>query len=280
MAERFANKVVVITGASAGIGAAAARRFAAEGARVVLAARGAEGLEALAREIGNERALAVPTDVADAVAARALLDRAVAAYGAVNVLVNNAGYNRRGPVEQSPAEELARIVDVNLRAPIVLTRLAIPYLRRAGGGAIVNVASIAGRIPLPEEATYSATKFGLRAFTFALADELEGSGITVSAVSPGPVETGFILREVEEVPAVVFSQPMSSADEIATLILDCAADGTLERAHPTSSAYLATLGYLVPQIPRLLRPLLERQGRAAKASYIAKLRGGSRDPNH
>jgi short-subunit dehydrogenase len=280
MAERFANKVVVITGASAGIGAAAARRFAAEGARVVLAARGAEGLEALAREIGNERALAVPTDVADAAAARALLDRAVAAYGAVNVLVNNAGYNRRGPVEQSPAEELARIVDVNLRAPIVLTRLAIPHLRRAGGGAIVNVASIAGRIPLPEEATYSATKFGLRAFTFALADELEGSGITVSAVSPGPVETGFILREVEEVPAVVFSQPMSSADEIAALILDSAADGTLERAHPTSSAYLATLGYLLPQIPRLLRPLLERQGRAAKESYIAKLRGGSRDPTH
>jgi short-subunit dehydrogenase len=278
MAERFVGKVVVITGASAGIGAAAARRFASEGARVVLAARGASGLEALAREIGGAHALAVPTDVADPAAAQALLDRAVATFGAVNVLVNNAGYNRRGPVEQCPPEELARIVDVNLRAPIVLTRLAIPYLRRAGGGAIVNVASIAGRIPLPEEATYSATKFGLRAFTFALAEELEGSGITVSAVSPGPVETGFILREVEEVPAVVFSQPMSSADDIARLILDSAADGALERAHPASSAYLATLGYLVPQIPRLLRPLLERQGRAAKESYIAKLRAGASRP--
>lgn len=273
MAERFAGKVVVVTGASAGIGAAAARRFVAEGARVVLAARGITELETLAREIGPERALAVPTDVADASAAAALLDRAVATFGAIHVLVNNAGFNRRGPVEQAPAEDLARIVDVNLRAPIVLTRLALPHLRRAGGGAIVNVASIAGRIPLPEEATYSATKFGLRAFTFALADELEGSGITVSAVSPGPVETRFILREVEEVPDVVFSQPMSSADEIADLILACAADGRLERAYPASSAYLATLGYLVPQIPRLLRPLLERQGRAAKQSYIAKLRG-------
>jgi len=272
MAERFSGKVVVITGASAGIGAAAARRFAAEGARVVLAARGVTELEVLAREIGPERALAVPTDVTDAAAAGALLDRAVATFGAVHVLVNNAGYNRRGPVEHVPPEELARIVEVNLRAPIVLTRLAIPHLRRAGGGAIVNVASIAGRIPLAEEATYSATKFGLRAFTFALAEELEGSGITVSAVSPGPVETGFILREVEDVPAVVFSQPMSSAVEIADLILDCAADGTLERAHPASTAYLATLGYLVPQIPRLLRPLLERQGRAAKQAYIAKLR--------
>jgi short-subunit dehydrogenase len=270
MAERFPGKVVVITGASAGIGAAAARRFVAEGARVVLAARGVSELEGLAHELGGTRALAVPTDVSDAAAAKALLERAEAAFGAINVLVNNAGYNRRGAVEHVPAEDLARIVDVNLRAPIVLTRLAIPYLRRAGGGAIVNVASIAGRIPLPEEATYSATKFGLRAFTFALAEELQGSGITVSAVSPGPVETGFILKELEEVPDVVFSQPMSSADDIAKLILECAADGSIERAHPASSAYLATLGYLVPQLPRLLRPLLERQGRAAKQAYIAK----------
>jgi short-subunit dehydrogenase len=273
MAERFVGRVVVITGASAGIGAAAARRFAAEGARVVLAARGAGELDSLAREIGPDRALAVPTDVSDPTAAAALLDRAVAAFGAIHVLVNNAGFNRRGPVEHSPAEELARIVDVNLRAPVVLTRLAIPHLRRAGGGAIVNVASIAGRIPLPEEATYSATKFGLRAFTFALAEELEGSGITVSAVSPGPVETGFILKELEDVPDVVFSQPMSTAGEIADLIVKCAADGALERAYPASTAYLATVGYLIPQIPRLLRPLLERRGREAKARYMAGRRG-------
>src|SRR5688500_7413422 len=114
MAERFVGKVVVVTGASAGIGAATSRRFAAEGARVV------------------------PPAATAPAAAAALLARAVASCGAVHVLVNNAGYNRRGPVENVPAEELARIVDVNLRAPIVLARLAIPYLRRAGGGAIVN----------------------------------------------------------------------------------------------------------------------------------------------
>jgi short-subunit dehydrogenase len=273
MAERFVGRVVVITGASAGIGAAAARRFAAEGARVVLAARSAGELDSLARELGAERALAVPTDVTDPAAVAALLDRATAAFGGIHVLVNNAGFNHRGPVEHSPVEELARIVDVNLRAPVVLTRLAIPHLRRAGGGAIVNVASIAGRIPLPEEATYSATKFGLRAFTFALAEELEGSGITVSAVSPGPVETGFILKELEDVPDVVFSQPMSTAGEIADLIVECAADGALERAYPASTAYLATVGYLIPQIPRLLRPLLERRGREAKARYMAGRRG-------
>ena len=273
MANRFEGKTVIITGASSGIGESAAHMFAAEGANVVLAARTAGDLDKVVSAIVAEGgvALAVPTDVADSTACANLLDAAQSRFGNVHVLVNNAGYNFRGPVEEAPSAELARIVEVNLRAPIVLTRLALPYLRRSGKAAIVNVASIAGRIPLPYEATYSATKFGLRAFTFALAEELESTGITVSAVSPGPVETGFLLKEVEEVPDLVFSQPMSSADDVAKLVLDCAADGALERVCPQISGYLATAGYLLPQLPRLLRPILQYQGRAAKQAYIDKL---------
>ncbi len=274
MARRFEGKTVIVTGASSGIGESAARQFAAEGASVVLAARSAVVLDHLASEIAAEGgvAMAVPTDVSDTSACALLLEAAQAKFGAIHVLVNNAGYNFRGPVEEAPSAELAKIIDVNLRAPVVLSRLALPYLRRSGKAAIVNVASIAGRIPLPYEATYSATKFGLRAFTFALAEELESTGITVSAVSPGPVETGFLLRDVEEVPDIVFSQPMSSAAEVAALVLDCAHDGALERVCPQISGYLATAGYLVPQLPRLLRPLLQYQGRAAKEKYIDKLR--------
>lgn len=274
MSKRFEARTVIVTGASSGIGESAARMFAAEGANVVLAARSADVLEHRASEIAAAGgvAMAVPTDVADPAACAMLLEAAQAKFGGVHVLVNNAGYNFRGPVEEAPSAELARIIDVNLRAPIVLTRLALPYLRRSGKAAIVNVASIAGRIPLPYEATYSASKFGLRAFTFALAEELESTGITVSAVSPGPVETGFLLDDVEEVPDIVFSQPMSTADEVAALVLDCAADGTLERTCPQLSGYLATAGYLVPQLPRLLRPILEYQGRSAKERYIEKLR--------
>jgi short-subunit dehydrogenase len=167
--------------------------------------------------------------VSDQARCAAIVDAVVRDLGGIDVLVNNAGANKRGPVERREPGELAQIVSVNLIAPIVLTRLALPHLRRRGRAAIVNVASIAGQVPLPEEATYSATKFGLRAFTFAVREELLGSGITVSAVSPGPVETGFILEELDEVPDLVFANPMSSADEIAAAVLDCAADGSVER---------------------------------------------------
>jgi hypothetical protein len=265
--KRFIDKTVVITGASAGIGACASRQFAAEGANVVLAARGREALDAVAAELPPGRALVVPTDVGDTKALANLLARADEQFGAVHVVVNNAGYNLRGPVSKFEPDDLGKVVDVNLRAPIVMSRMALPYLRRAGRGAIVNVASIAGRLPLEDEATYSATKFGLRCFTFAMAEELAGSGITVSAVSPGPVETQFILGELDEVPDVVFSQPMRTPEQIAALILDCAHDGQVERTEPRVSGYLATLAYLVPGLRRRLKPLMEMRGRANKRRY-------------
>lgn len=269
--RRFLDQVVLVTGASTGIGAAAARMFAAEGAKVVLAARGRDALETLATELraAGHQVEAVPTDVADMDALRHLVARTLEWGGRLDVLVNNAGVNHRGEIEHLTPEQLAQIVQVNLSAPIVLSRLCLPHLQ-ASKGAIVNVASLAGRIPVVHEATYSATKFGLRAFTMALAEELAPHGVRVSVVSPGPVDTGFIMQDLDHVPDLVFSQPMSTAEQIAALVVECAVDGRVERMRPELGGRLATLGYLFPALRRALIPVMERKGRAAKQRFRAR----------
>src|SRR5215468_8120327 len=213
MARRFTGKVVLITGASRtdGIGAAAAQRFADEGATVAITARSAAGLESVASRIQDRggEVRAFPADLSDPAACEALLRAVDEAFGGLDVLVNNAGANTRGDVEKQDPVALANIIQVNLVAPILLTRLALPRLRARGGGSVVQVASIAGQIPLDGEATYSASKHGLRAFSFALREELAGSKIHVAVVSPGPVETGFLLDEIDDVPDLVFANPTS-----------------------------------------------------------------------
>ena len=270
--SRFDGKTVVITGASSGIGESCARKFVAEGARVVLAARSAEPLQRLVEEFGRDVAHAVPTDVSDRAACERLVSETTSRFGSLDILVNNAGFNSRGPLEELPIDTMLQILHVNLRGPMMLTKLVLPTMRSQDSGTIVNVASLAGRFPLDDEATYSATKFALRAFSFALAEELRETNVRVSVVSPGPVETGFIMDEsvIDEVPDLVFSQPMSTADEIADLVLASAADGARERTKPALSAKLATLGYLFPGLRRSLIPVFRRKGHAAKKKYIAR----------
>jgi len=270
--KRFDGKTVVVTGASSGIGESCARKFAAEGAKVVVAARSAEPLQRLVDDLGRDVALAVLTDVSDLGACERLLEQAKSRFGSIDVLVNNAAYNCRGPVASLAVEQMLQMLDVNLRAPMVLTRLVLPTMQSQGSGTIVNVASLAGRFPLEDEASYSTTKFGLRVFSFALAEELRDSNVRVCVVSPGPVDTGFITNEgiIDTVPPLVFSQPMSTADEIADLVLASAADGARERVKPAIAGKLATLGYLVPSLRRLLIPVFERKGEREKRKYIAR----------
>ena len=263
----FSGRVALVTGASAGVGEATARALSAAGAKVVIAARGMEKLERVAADID---ATPIAADVASEAGCRALIEQALAVHGRLDMLVNNAGCHHRGPVATRSADEMGQMVDTNLRAPLMLSRLALDALGQSDGAAIVNVASIAGYMPLAGSASYSATKFGLRAFTYALADELADTDISVSVVSPGPIATGFILEDIDSVSDITFSQGMSTPEQIAELILACARDGRVERSRPAMSRVMATAGYLLPALPRMLHPLLAAKGRRAKDRYRRK----------
>lgn len=269
----FNDKTVIITGGSEGVGAATARLFAEAGANLMLVARSKKKLESVATELRDKtRVELFAMDVTDEDACVDLFKKADFEFGRVDVLVNNAGYHARGDVRDVSAEDLGRIIDVNLKAPIILTRLALPYLEDSGGGAIINVASLHGRLASVGATTYSASKFGLRIFTLALRQELEGSGIKAAVVSPGPVDTGFIMDHLDDVDDIVFSQPMSTAEEVGQAILDLCGNNVAEQAMPKSSGILATLAYLVPWLAKQLRPMLRKKGARVKARLIAERR--------
>lgn len=269
----FKDKTVIITGGSEGVGAATARKFAEHGANLVLVARSKRNLDRIAEELREKtRVEIVAMDISDTDACINLFKKAEFEFGDINILVNNAGYHERGPVESVSVEDLSAMIDVNLKAPIIMCKLAIKYLKQAGGGAIINVASLAGRTPVPRAATYSATKFGLRAFTFALGEELRGSNIKIAAVSPGPIDTGFIMSNIDDVTDVTFSQPMSTADEVAQEILNLTANTKRERSMPPISGLLTTTMYLFPWLGRLVLPLMIRKGRNVKRKLKARMR--------
>lgn len=262
----FKDKTVIVTGGSEGVGAAAARQFAEAGANLLLVARSKKNLEALAAELRDKSHVEIfAMDVSDADACVDLFKKANFEFGRIDVLVNNAGYHQRGKFESVDAADLAKMIDVNLRAPIVLTRLAIPYMRDSGGGAIVNVGSLAGRTPVPNSATYAASKAGLRALTYSLREELDGSNIKVAVVSPGPIDTGFIMSDIDKVSDITFSQPISTADEVAQVILDLCGNRQVEVSMPWSSGVLTMSSYLMPWFGRWVRPMLERRGANVKA---------------
>lgn len=267
----FKDKTVIITGGSEGVGAAVAGLFAEAGANLMLVARGKKNLETVAEELRDKTKVEIfAMDVSDADACVDVFKKAQFEFGRVDILINNAGYHARGAVDAVDAAELAKMVDVNLRAPIVLARIALPYLREADEGAIINVGSLAGRTPIPGSATYSSTKAGLRAFTMALAEELRDTNIKVGLVSPGPVNTGFIMSDVDKTADITFSQPMSTAEDVAQNILDLCGNKIREVAMPALSGFLTTVTYLFPWVGRQMKPVLERKGQQVKKELKAE----------
>lgn len=262
----FKDKTVIITGGSEGVGAAVARLFAEAGANLLLVARTKKNLEAAAAELrGITRVEIFAMDVSDPDACVDMFKKADFEFGRIDILINNAGYHQRGPFASVDAADLGKMIDVNLKAPIMLTRIALPYMRDAGGGAVINVGSLAGQTPVPNSATYAASKAGLRSLTYSLSVELEDAKIKVAVVSPGPIDTRFIMSDIDKVSDLTFSQPISTADEVAQSILDLCGNKQVELSMPRISGFLTTMSYLMPWLGRLLRPMLERHGANVKA---------------
>lgn len=194
MAPAFQNKVVLITGASSGIGRAAARAYAAQGAHIVLAARREPALQDAAREVEalGVRALPVRCDVAREEDVARLMRETHAAFGALDILVNNAGLGLYGPVEALGEAQLREVFEINFFGLVRVTRAALPLLRqRAPGAQIINVSSVLGHRGLPLLGGYCSSKAAVNALTESLRAELAAEGISVLLLSPGLTDTEF-----------------------------------------------------------------------------------------
>lgn len=191
MSKNIEGKVVVITGASSGLGEASARLLSEQGAKVVLGARRLKRIERLASEIkdGGAESIAVETDVTDQKQVNALVEAAIKQYGRVDVMLNNAGLMPHSPLERLKTDDWDRMIDVNIKGVLYGIAAALPHMQKQKSGHIINVSSVAGHLVTPGGAVYCATKHAVRAISEGLRQEVKPYNIRSTIVSPGAVAT-------------------------------------------------------------------------------------------
>jgi len=230
MSRPLDGTVALVTGASSGIGAATARALAAQGAAVALAARRADRLDLLAREINaaGGRTLVIETDVTDSSQAESAVERTVLEFERLDTVINNAGVMLLGPIENAPLEEWEQMIKVNELGVLYVSHAALPHLLKAAQSAprrvadLVNISSVAGRVARRGSGVYNLTKFGIGAFSESLRQEVTGRHVRVSLVEPGAVNTelmSHVRSEVREQAAQRFASiERLEGDDIAEVI--------------------------------------------------------------
>lgn len=210
------GSVALVTGASRGIGRAVAVALAREGCDLALVARGAEGLEETAESCRAEgaRCLTIAVDLANTAAIPAVVERCVEALGRIDILVNNAGiYGRRGPSQEADPAMWDAVVDLNLRTAMHLTRAALPHIIEAPRGAVIHIASVAGKMAFGGGAAYTASKHGLVGFAGALYEDVREHGVKVCAICPGFVNTPMVASRGLDAARMI--QPEDVADTVS-----------------------------------------------------------------
>jgi NADP-dependent 3-hydroxy acid dehydrogenase YdfG len=223
MTQGIEGKVVVITGASSGLGEATARHLARQGARLVLGARRLERLRALAEELSLGDGAVVQTDVTEYEQVRRLADHAAQAHGRVDVVINNAGLMPLSPLEALKVEDWDRTIDVNLKGVLYGIAAVLPHMKEQQGGHVINVSSVAGHKIGPGGAVYSATKYGVRVISEALRQEVKPYNIRTTVISPGAVATelpGSVTEpDVAENVNALYESVAVPADSFANMVL-------------------------------------------------------------
>ena len=230
--EQLQGRVAIVTGAGQGMGRAVARALAARGAKVVVNDMRAESAEATAAELraSGGAALAIPADVIDPAAVRAMVERTVAHFGAVHILINNAGVLRPTRVADIPEAEWDWVIAVNLKGTFLCSQAVLPELKAAGWGRIVNFSSTAGKnVSTVGGAHYTAAKAGVLGFTRHLAKEVAADGITVNAVCPGLIDTEMVRATIDDARTAAYARSfpiprLGEPEEVAELVAFLASD--------------------------------------------------------
>lgn len=218
--NNLTDKVIVITGASSGIGQSCALSFSKQGSKVVLVARSADKLNELADKIGGDNVMVAPADVSIEDQVNAMIQQVLERFGRIDVLINNAGVGIKGSVVTAPLDEFDTVLRTNFHGVLFGIRAVYPSMKAQGGGTIVNVSSVAGFKGFYDSGLYSATKFAVNGMSESLGEDARKDNIHVMLVCPGKVETEFENNVIYREESCQKKRSGISADEVADVIVD------------------------------------------------------------